>query len=86
MTNLRTGLGVLAVTAAVTAGGIGTAAAATHASNGHGKGHVSTPCSIQQAQVDRAQAKLDTLTAKFAAAKTKVHAEKQDVAEAKGSA
>ena len=52
MTNLRTGLGALAATAALTAAGIGTAAAATHAPKSHGNPHATGPCAIQQAQVD----------------------------------
>ncbi|MCA1981794.1 hypothetical protein [Nocardioides nematodiphilus] len=80
MTNLRTGLGALAATAALTAAGIGTAAAATHAPHGHGHGvTASGPCAIQQAQVDKAQAKLDALTAKFAAAKKTVKEDKRDL-------
>ena len=79
MTNLRTGLGALAATAALTAAGIGTAAAATHAPKSHGNPHATGPCAIQQAQVDKAQAKLDALTAKFAAAKKTVKQDKRDL-------
>lgn len=83
MTNLRAGLSALAVTAAITAGGVGAASAATHASHSHHPAGV--PCATQQTQVDKAQAKLDALTAKFAAAKAKVKKDKRALAAAKGS-
>ncbi|HWI42491.1 MAG TPA: hypothetical protein VNS81_02650 [Nocardioides sp.] len=40
------------------------------------------PCATQQAQLDKAEAKLEALQAKFAAAAAKVKAERTDVAEA----
>jgi hypothetical protein len=82
MTNLRTSLGVLAATAAVTAGGLGTAAAATH--SGTSAKPAKIPCAMQQAQVDRAQAKLILLTAKFQASKQVIKAEKLELTVAKG--
>ena len=85
MSNLRAGLGALAVTAAVTAGGIGAAAAATHPAHPVHPAHFSTNCAKEQHQVDKAQAKLDALTAKFANVKTKVKQDKRAVAATKGS-
>jgi uncharacterized protein (DUF342 family) len=87
MTNLRSSLGVIAATTAITAAGIGTAAAATHTSHGHAYGHTGkTTCAIEQAQVDKAQAKLDVLTAKFAAAQKVIKADKAELAATTGHA
>lgn len=81
MKNLRTGVAALLTTAALGAGGVTLASAAT-AEHGHG----TTACSTEQAQLDRAQAKLDWFTAKFAAQAAKVKKDRRAVAASKGSA
>lgn len=81
MDNLRKGAAALVAAAALTAGGVTMASAAT---GSHSPSHA--PCSIQQTHVDKAQAKLDWLTKKFAAQSAKVKADRKDVAATKGSA
>ena len=80
MKNLRTGAAALIATAALGAGGVTLAPAA---SAEHGHGH--TACRNQQAQLDRAQAKLDWFTAKLAAQAAKVKSDRRAVASSKGS-
>ena len=82
MTNLRKSAAALIAAAALSTGGVTLAATATAAS--HAPEHA--PCSTQQAHVDRAQAKLDALTGKFAAQSAKVKKDRTAVAATKGSA
>lgn len=82
MNNLRKGLSVLVATAALSIGGVTVASTAT-ASN---HGSASAPCATQQTQLNRAQSKLDALTAKFAAESAKVKKDQRAVAATKGSA
>ena len=78
MNNLRTGVAALIATAALGAGGV-TLASAASAEHGH------TACRNQQAQLDRAQAKLDWFSAKLAAQTAKVKSDRRAVASSKGS-
>ena len=81
MNNLRKGAAALIAAAALSTGGV-TLASATASS--HAPTH--TPCSKQQARLDRAQAKLDWITAKFAAQSAKLKGDRKTVAATKGSA
>jgi len=77
MTHLRKGAAALVATAALTLGGVSTATATAAPSD--------EPCATQQTQLDRATAKLEVLTERFAAKKAKVKKERKDLAAAKGS-
>jgi peptidoglycan hydrolase CwlO-like protein len=79
MNNLRKGATALIAAAALSTGGVTLASAASHAPQ-------HTACSQQQAQLDRAQAKLDALTTKFAAQAAKVRKDRKAVAATTGSA
>lgn len=74
MKNLRTGITAAAATAALSLGGVALAATAT-ATNPHPSASA-TPCATEQTQLDRAEAKLASLTAKFAAVSAKVKQDK----------
>lgn len=79
MTHIRQGVTALLAAAALTAGGVGLASAATTSANHPAH----TPCATQQTQLNRAEAKLQWLTTKFAAQSAKVTADKQAVSTAK---
>lgn len=80
MMNLRKATTALVASAALTVGGVSYATAASAADDS------SAPCATEQAHLDKAQAKLDALTQKFAAKSAKVKKDKKAVAAAKGSA
>lgn len=82
MNNLRKGATALLASAALTVGGVSFATAAS-ADDASGS---SDPCATQQAHLDKAQAKLDWLTQKFAAQAAKVRKDRRAVAATKGSA
>ena len=82
MTNLRTSAAALIAAAALSTGGVTLAATA----NAAAPAPKHAPCSIQQGHLDKAQAKLDALTAKFAAQSAKVRKDRKAVAATKGSA
>lgn len=82
MNNLRKGATALLASAALTVGGVSLATAAS-ADDATG---TTDPCATQQAHLDKAQAKLDALTQKFAAQSAKVKKDKKAVAATKGSA
>ncbi|MDH2416272.1 hypothetical protein [Nocardioides sp. CER19] len=81
MNNLRKGAAALVAAVALSTGGVtvASAAAAPHAAT-----HV--PCSAQQAHLDKAEAELEWLTAKFAAQSAKVKKDRKAVAATTGSA
>lgn len=78
MNNLRKGATALLAAAALSTGGVSLASAASHAPQ-------HTPCAHQQAQLDRAEAKLEWLTAKFETQAAKVKKDRKAVAATKGS-
>jgi hypothetical protein len=82
MIDLRKGAAALLAAAAISAGGLQVASAAP--APGHAPAH--TPCAQQQAHLDKAQAKLEWLTARFAAKSAKVRKDKRAVAATTGSA
>lgn len=78
MYNLRKGATALVAAAALGAGGVTLATQATAAKP--------APCAIQQTNLNKAEAKLASLTAKFAAQSAKVKKDRRLVAATKGSA
>ena len=74
MKNLRTSITAAAATAVLSLGGVALAATAT-ASNPH-TSPSATPCATEQTQLDRAEAKLASLTAKLAAVSAKIKDDK----------